>query len=65
MPNNALNCCSLRSLAIELDPNDQEKSPSFAETLFLVNSKGVNFETFYHELEELSDKLAAMEDQNV
>jgi hypothetical protein len=31
----------------------------------MVNSKGVNFETFYHELEELSDKLAAMEDQNV
>lgn len=35
------------------------------EKSLMVNSKGVNFETFYHELEELSDKLAAMEDQNV
>lgn len=51
-------------LPLDLCFEATKKTQESLESL-VVNSKGVNFETFYHELEELSDKLAAMEDQNV
>lgn len=45
--------------------NIQRKTPIPDGCLSLVNLTGADSETFYRDLEELADKLAAQEDHNV